>query len=51
MNKSKKVCSYTLMETTDEMLRKHLADKPTSMSAFVDIAIREKVEREQKNHE
>lgn len=44
--KPKKICTYTLMETTDEMLREHLKDSPISMSAFVDVAIQEKIAKE-----
>jgi len=48
MQKSKIVRSYTLLVETEKKLRKHCSDKATSMSAFVDVAIQEKIERDKK---
>ena len=46
MKKDKKVCKFTLMPETVEGLERHCGKTAYTKSAFVDVAIQEKLERE-----
>ena len=46
MKKSKKMCTFTIRPDVEERLRKHCDKSALSMSAFVDFAIEEKLDRD-----
>ena len=48
MQKGKKTCTFTLRPETKRKLMEHCKKTAYTMSAFVDIAVEEKLEREKK---
>jgi len=48
LNKRKIVRTFTLMPETVEKLEKYYETRPTTKSAFVDVAIQEKLKKEER---